>query len=522
MNILNLFGVLAFVAPWICNGECYKILGVFHFPGISHNILSTKLMKRLLAAGHDVTMITTLPMKDVPKGGTYREILIEGSEEYFQHMMATNNLFEVDKSGLISMLITMTNSFQDLLKLTFNNSKVQQLINSNEMFDAVIVEQFASDPLKIFAHIYGCPLIILNSIGPNSVVNNLVGNPSPISYAGHLFIGDFSKDLSLINRAKNLFFHISEYLVFTFFMLPHDDALMHEFFPYAPPLSELYNNVSLILLNSHTSLYPALPLVPNMVEIGGYFIDPSKKLPKDLQEFLDNSPEGVIYFSLGSNLKSKDLPSEQKQWILSVLGNLKEKVLWKFEEDLPGKPKNVFIKKWLPQQDVLAHPNIKLFITHGGLLSTTETIYHGVPILAIPVFGDQSANADRAVSSGYGLKLKYNTPEFTKENFEESLNELLHNPKYRENAKFRQKLYHDRPEEPMKTAIYWIEYTIRHRGAPHLTVAGAKLPWYKYFMVDVFVVILLGLLVVYKTGKWAVKKLFGRNRNQISINKKTN
>lgn len=44
----------------------------------------------------------------------------------------------------------------------------------------------------------------------------------------------------------------------------------------------------------------------------------------------------------------------------------------------------------------LAHPNTKLFITHGGLLSTTETTYHGVLILAVPVFADQEMNAARA------------------------------------------------------------------------------------------------------------------------------
>ncbi|KAL1491843.1 hypothetical protein ABEB36_012378 [Hypothenemus hampei] len=521
MNFLKLFGVLAFLSLWSGDGECYKILGVFHFPGISHNILSTKLIKGLLTAGHDVTMIATLPMKDVPKGGTYREILVEGAQEFFEKMMVEMNIFDMNKFGMLTMLLNRTRNLQEIMKFTFEDPKVQQLLNSNEKFDAVILEQFVNDPLKVFAHIYDCPLILLSGVGPNTMVNRLVGNPSPISYAAHLLLGDFSKDLSFFNRLKNLVAHAMENFMFTFFLFPSDDNFLHQFFPDAPPLAELCQNVSLVLLNSHVSLSPALPLVPNMVEIGGYFIDPPKKLPKDLKDILDNSPEGVIYFSLGSNLKSKDLPSEQKQWILSVLGNLKEKVLWKFEEDLPGRPKNVFIKKWLPQQDVLAHPNIKLFITHGGLLSTTETIYHGVPILAIPVFGDQSANADRAVSSGYALKLKYNTPEFTKENFEKSLNELLHNPTYRENAKFRQKLYHDRPEKPMKTAIYWIEYTIRHRGAPHLTVAGAKLPWYKYYLVDVFVVIFLGLLGAYKTGKWVVKKSICGIKRKCSNKKKS-
>lgn len=49
-------------------------------------------------------------------------------------------------------------------------------------------------------------------------------------------------------------------------------------------------------------------------------------------------------------------------------------MLWKWEDDLPDKPSNIRIEKWLPQNDILGHPNVKLFITHGGLLSTQVNI----------------------------------------------------------------------------------------------------------------------------------------------------
>lgn len=54
-----------------------------------------------------------------------------------------------------------------------------------------------------------------------------------------------------------------------------------------------------------------------------------------------------------------------------------------------------------------AHPNTKLFITHGGLLSTLEAIQAGVPLLAVPVFGDQPGNARRAERDGYAISVPF-------------------------------------------------------------------------------------------------------------------
>ena len=74
-----------------------------------------------------------------------------------------------------------------------------------------------------------------------------------------------------------------------------------------------------------------------------------------------------------------------------------------------------------------AHENIKLFITHGGLLSTIETVHYGVPIVGIPIMADQKMNMENAISNGYGVGLKFN--ELSEETFEAAINEILQNPK---------------------------------------------------------------------------------------------
>ncbi|XP_050298920.1 UDP-glycosyltransferase UGT5-like isoform X2 [Anthonomus grandis grandis] len=481
------------------NVQSYKILGLFPMAGISHHILATKLMEGLAEAGHEVTMVSPYPAKNLPKHWKYRDIVLDGVAEKFQEYLKNMNLFEMEKANAIALMRQMTNMMSEIMNNTINHPKMIELTKSNEQFDALIMEQFQQDGLKAYALIFNSHQILLSSVGPNPSVNPTVGNPQPVSYAPHFFAGDFSKDLSVWNRSKNLAFYLLDYFMTTFFTNPFQDDFVKKICSDCPSVSELRTNASLVLLNSHTSIYPALPLVPNMVEIGGYFIDPPKPLPEDLQEFMDNAKDGVVYFSMGSNLKSKDLPEATKNGILKVLGKLKQRVIWKFEENLPNKPANVLIKKWCPQADILAHPKMKLFITHGGLLSTTETIYHGVPILAIPVFGDQPTNAARAEAGGYGLKFHY--LEFTIEKFESYLNELLNNPKYSQEVKKRSKIYHDRAMKPREAAVYWVEYVIRHNGAPHLRVAGRNLVWYKYFMVDVFA----ALLVVFGSLVYVVK-----------------
>ena len=149
---------------------------------------------------------------------------------------------------------------------------------------------------------------------------------------------------------------------------------------------------------------------------------------QDLQKYFDKSKEGVILFSMGSHIKSKDLPNEMKQEILKAFSRLKYDVLWKFEEDLPNVPKNVKISKWLPQSDILAHPNLKLFITHGGLLSTTEAVTRGVPIIGIPIGGDQHTNMIYATASGFAVTLDLD--DLTEDLLHDTINEVLNNPKY--------------------------------------------------------------------------------------------
>lgn len=55
-------------------------------------------------------------------------------------------------------------------------------------------------------------------------------------------------------------------------------------------------------------------------------------LPDDIQKFIDGSPHGVVYFSLGGNLNSSAMPTEKQQAIIQSLSKLKERIIWKWDD----------------------------------------------------------------------------------------------------------------------------------------------------------------------------------------------
>lgn len=231
---------------------------------------------------------------------------------------------------------------------------------------------------------------------------------------------------------------------------------------------------------------------------------------------MDSATDGAIFFSLGSNARSSDLSQERIATILNKFRSLKQKVLWKFETNLSNLPDNVKIGKWLPQDDILAHSNVKLFISHCGKGGITEAKYHGVPILGIPLFADQFSNADYIAEEGWATVLPLT--DLNQEAFSSTLDEALTNPSYGDVVRKLSNLNRDRPEHPLDKAAFWIEYVIRHNGAKHLQSPAVHLNLLQYYMVDVFSFVLVALYAVIKLVKILfrvfVRRIFGGERRK--------
>lgn len=346
----------------------------------------------------------------------------------------------------------------------------------------------------VAAH-FKCPVIMLSTMRPTIYFNAIVGNPTEVSYVPNLMLG-YKDPMDFMQRVTNFIMTFAEFTMRSYAMLAYSDFYTRNFPPqHYPSLDEMRKNVSLVLVNSHFSQGNPRPYVPAMIEVGGLHIKSKRSpLPDDIKNWLDSNPHGAILFSLGTNLNSSDIPPIKLNALVKAFSKLKQNILWKFENSsLSGLPRNVKISKWLPQDDILAHPNVKLFISHGGLSSVMEAKYHGVPIVGIAIYGDQMANLDVLRQDGCAEYINYS--DLNERSFSQALNLVLSNSSYSENVKKWSELYRDRPASAMETAIYWVEYVLRHRGARHLQTNGVHLNFLQLHSVDVIGFLLILLLI---------------------------
>lgn len=79
------------------------------------------------------------------------------------------------------------------------------------------------------------------------------------------------------------------------------------------------------------------------------------------------------------------------------------------------------------------HKRLKAFVTHAGLLSMFETAYHGVPVVMMPVFCDQDANAAKASADGYGITMELS--ELSTDKLVRAVTSLIVQPQYKAAAR---------------------------------------------------------------------------------------
>ncbi|XP_065260727.1 UDP-glucuronosyltransferase 2A2-like isoform X5 [Emys orbicularis] len=254
-------------------------------------------------------------------------------------------------------------------------------------------------------------------------------------------------------------------------------------------LCETMGKAEMWLIRTYWDFEFPRPFLPNFEFVGGLHCKPAKPLPEEMEEFVQSSREhGIVVFSLGSMVYN--LTEEKSNMVALALSQIPQKVLWRYKGKKPETlGPNTRIYDWIPQNDLLGHPKTKAFITHGGTNGIYEAIYHGIPMVGIPMFADQPDNIAHMKAKGMAVELDFNTMQT--QDLIDALNMVINNSSYKENAVRLSEIHHDQPIKPLDRAVFWIEFVMRHKGAKHLRPAAHELTWYQYHCLDVLAFLLV-------------------------------
>ncbi|XP_049568766.1 UDP-glucuronosyltransferase 1A3 isoform X2 [Orcinus orca] len=483
----------------------------------SHWLSMREAVRELHARGHEAVVLSpevnmhikaedffTMRTYAVPYTQDEFDYIVTGKTHLFFERIHFLTLFLETVASLKNVSLVFQRSCEELL---YNRDLIRHLNASS--FDVVL-----TDPVypcgAVLAKYLSIPAVFFLRAIPCNLDTEGTACPKPFSYVPSLLTMN-SDHMTFFQRVKNLLYPLSfEYICHL------------SFTPYARMASELlHREVSLVEIFDSASIwlfrgdfvmdYPR-PIMPNMVFIGGINCANRKPLSREFEAYVNASGEhGIVVFSLGSMVS--EIPEQKATEIADALGKIPQTVLWRYTgTPPPNLAKNTKLVKWLPQNDLLGHPKTRAFITHSGSHGVYEGICNGVPMVMMPLFGDQMDNAKRMETRGAGVTL--DILEMSSKDLENALKTVISDKSYKENIMRLSSLHKDRPMEPLDLAVFWVEFVMRHKGAPHLRPAAHDLTWYQYYSLDVIgfllAVVLTVIFVTFKGCAFAFRKCFGK------------
>ncbi|TKR68702.1 hypothetical protein L596_030946 [Steinernema carpocapsae] len=316
--------------------------------------------------------------------------------------------------------------------------------------------------------------------------------------------------LSVMQRIRNLAAYLRAIYVHQSVVLPRIDEIFKKHYPELET-SAFYmeRNASINYVNTPPIFDFARPYMPRVNFVGGLHCHKAKPLTGDLKKFVDsaNDDKGFIVFSTGFTAQWKKAPKMLLNAVITAMRRSPEvNFIWQYNgEAVPSIPRNVLIAKWLPLQDLLGHPKCKAHMSHGGLNSVIESVWHGVPIIGFPLTVSGYDNLLRVTDRKAGIMLPKN--EWNADKIENAF-ESIFDDKYKEEVLVFQDMVIDVPYTELNHSAFWVEFIERHQEVPHARSGADKLNILQYFLVDVVLFLLTIFVLLVVTVVYVTKLVF--------------
>nr|QPA18393.1 UDP-gluconosyltransferase [Trialeurodes vaporariorum] len=396
-------------------GYAYNILIMHPTPSFSHQQSVMALTEALIKRGHQLFVISPNVVPGLEKNYTYIDVSF--TYDVFSEDGDSDDTVNTQQQMSKWELPITFKAFNNLPSVQFDSPQFKTFMARVEKekikFDVALMETYYVPTTCAMTRLLNghSPIISISTLPTDMYGESNLGSIEHGSFAPSVW-GSVSDKMNLWEKIENW---VTIYYI-KYRMRENIEEAAHIFFRQFYPEHETlidgcWTNITLSMITANFITYYPRLLGPNVIEIGPlHMMDKPPKLQQNVQDWLDGAEKGVIYFSLGSNMKSKSLPAVVRENFLKLFRQLPSgyRVLWKWELDgpIPGQSDNILPQKWMMQQSVLNHPKVKAFITQGGLQSFQEAVHYGVPTVGIPWFGDQEMDVAKMIDAGIGTRIR--------------------------------------------------------------------------------------------------------------------
>ena len=517
--LVGFFGLFTLYAKLAVCGRIYGMANHYY----SHQSTLGKLGNELVSRGHNYTQIIPYFLAE-----KFRDLNLEVFNTSLTNEEIEDVMMKVSKAGDVFSLTGMYKMMQLVDQGRMQATQLCKDVLSNQTFidklrDAdVFLCDITSTCCFILADMLNVSRVDVSSIGFASAAFAYYHFSLPVTpvYLTQETITD-PKDPGKFSFKRRLLSFIYYIILREVFVGMLSRDLWQQ---YAKPTSR-YTDIlnawkahNLVLISHDFALEYPRPMGPHVNVLGAVLPEPPKSLPEDLDSYM-NKHEKVILVSFGSS--NMGHTPELLQLIAQGLSKVSASILWKLNEGPSlNLSENIKLVSWIPQNDLLGHISTKVFVTHCGLNSILESAYHGVPVVGIPLFGDQHRQAALVQVKQIGVTLDKTTMK--PEDLVNAIHEVLSNTLYRENAKRISEIMRDRKRTPTEEGADWIEYALRHNGAEHLISEALDLPEYQLYCLDIllflFVTLAVGIFIFVKICACVCRKRMFTASDKIKQN----
>ncbi|PAV81029.1 hypothetical protein WR25_06210 [Diploscapter pachys] len=413
-----------------------------------------------------------------------------------------------DPIAMLSKLANFSRAFEITCGKLF---ATHELVDSlrKEKFDLAIVEPFNYCGFAIMEELRIPNWVAAESTTGFDLVAYYTGRPIAPSYVPGATT-TMNDRMTFFERMRNVVQTlIGSYL---FIMIGDNEyKVVHKTHPHIRDWRESLSESAFVLSNSNPILSFPHPTIQKYIPLGGLTveIDRSKlELSEEWNKIL-NERQHTVLMSFGSVIKAKYAPDIIKESILKTFALMPDiTFIWKYEDEgvtfadhLP----NVHLSTWVPQNSLLADKRLSLFITHGGLGSSTELAHLGKPALIIPIFADQTKNGRMLERHGIA-HIMHKKNLLKPEKLKKAILKVLNDPGYQENATRLAGMLQNIPINPKESLIKHVEFAARFGKLPQLDPYSRQLNIFQLYLIDVGIFLISVALLVFFLLYFCVKK----------------